>query len=293
MCLLPCGACIEERFERPVSHAWIQVNYFGTAVCTARRVIPPHMHGHYEICVMTEGRALYTVDGERYRLDAGDLCLTKPGQLHEMRGADLGDWSMFYAAVEVAGLPDIEMAFRLAPARYLSGCSESLPLLTRVLDEARQPGLGTAHLLQSLMTAWLIDVARRLSPATPRRAVHSPYSHPVECARGYVERNACYRLSAEEVARAVGLSPSRLAHRFTEEMGVPLGRYVRNVLMQRALRLLEDGRLNVSQIANEMGFPSVHYFSAAFKRHWGAPPSRYVRRGGNEAEAPRRIVTRV
>jgi AraC-like DNA-binding protein len=47
--------------------------------------------------------------------------------------------------------------------------------------------------------------------------------------------------------------------------------------MQRAARMIEEDRLNISEIADKLGFPSIHYFSTSFKKHWGVTPTEYRR----------------
>ena len=44
-----------------------------------------------------------------------------------------------------------------------------------------------------------------------------------------------------------------------------------------ARRMIREGRLNIAQIASQLGFSSVHYFSRRFKALTGMSPSEYAR----------------
>lgn len=84
-----------------------------------------------------------------------------------------------------------------------------------------------------------------------------------------------YPWGVEELARIVGLSPSRLSHLFRSEAGEPLGRYIEGQRLARALRLLEESALSVTQIAEVCGFPNVYYFSLRFKHAFGEAPTEF------------------
>lgn len=75
--------------------------------------------------------------------------------------------------------------------------------------------------------------------------------------------------SLEEAARAVHLSPSHFHRCFREAFGVTPHAFVQRQRMRRAVSLLRGGGHNVSEAAEAVGYPSVYYFSRAFKRHFG------------------------
>ena len=65
---------------------------------------------------------------------------------------------------------------------------------------------------------------------------------------------------------------------FTEE-GMNYKDYLSSVRMEKAAALLREGKLNVSQVAQEVGYGSLKNFSAAFKSYFGVT-AREMRRGG-------------
>ena len=61
-----------------------------------------------------------------------------------------------------------------------------------------------------------------------------------------------------------------------EMTGVATGRFLRNIRMEQAARLLRERHTNVSQVAYSVGFSSLGTFTKAFKQHFGQPPSEYA-----------------
>src|SRR5262245_32601808 len=78
--------------------------------------------------------------------------------------------------------------------------------------------------------------------------------------------------SLEGLAKAVGLSPGRLMHVFTESVGIPLRPYLAWLRVQRAACAIL-ARASVTEAAQAAGFADAAHLSRTFKRRLGFPPS--------------------
>lgn len=70
----------------------------------------------------------------------------------------------------------------------------------------------------------------------------------------------------EALAREAGLSVSRLAHLFREQMGMSPRVYAEEQKMRHAAQLLRLTPLSVGEVAEACGFASAFYFSSRFRR---------------------------
>ncbi|MEU2779767.1 AraC family transcriptional regulator [Streptomyces sp. NPDC007162] len=77
------------------------------------------------------------------------------------------------------------------------------------------------------------------------------------------------------LAARVALSPSRFAHLFTRQTGMPPMRALREARLRHAARLLESTDLTVERIAAASGFPSPFHFNRVFRESYGVPPGAY------------------
>ena|SRR5215213_623515 len=82
-------------------------------------------------------------------------------------------------------------------------------------------------------------------------------------------------LSAEELAQAVNLSASYLAHLFKAETGVSLFQYLKSLRMRKAKELMETTFLSVKQIRNRVGVRDKCHFARDFKKTYGLTPAQY------------------
>src|SRR5215813_2071843 len=79
--------------------------------------------------------------------------------------------------------------------------------------------------------------------------------------------------SLEVLAEAVGLSPSRLMHVFTESIGIPLRPYLSWLRLQRAAAAIVSGKVSLTEAAHAAGFADAAHMSRSFKRALGVAPS--------------------
>jgi transcriptional regulator GlxA family with amidase domain len=83
------------------------------------------------------------------------------------------------------------------------------------------------------------------------------------------------KTTASSMARAAGLSRSRLYDLFRNETGTSPARYAKQLRLERARDLLETGTLSVKEIAGVVGFTDVSHFVRNFKMAYGASPSEF------------------
>ncbi len=90
-------------------------------------------------------------------------------------------------------------------------------------------------------------------------------------------------LSAAAIAGLLGVTP-RYVHLLLEETGKSFTHHVLERRLDKAAALLRDRRWNerrIAELAGEVGFTDLSYFSRAFRRRFGATPSD-VRRAANK-----------
>ena len=80
-------------------------------------------------------------------------------------------------------------------------------------------------------------------------------------------------LSLASVAEKVCVSEVYLRRLFTKALGVSPHAYLTSLRMEKAKTLLRRGDGTVEEIAAACGYAGVYYFSAAFKKQCGMPPT--------------------
>ncbi|HVW69889.1 MAG TPA: helix-turn-helix transcriptional regulator [Steroidobacteraceae bacterium] len=134
--------------------------------------------------------------------------------------------------------------------RLLHAEAKALEVLCEVLANAKEAE-GAARELSSESESRQLDLARRKLAS---------------------DLGAPTRLS--DIARAVGMSESKLTRVFKERFGVTLFDYRLECRMRRALELLRCKRMPVTQVSFAVGYRHPTSFAAAFQDFFGFPPSK-------------------
>jgi len=96
----------------------------------------------------------------------------------------------------------------------------------------------------------------------------------------YMRGSFARKITLEDVAREVSLSPAYFGKVFKQEMGCSPSAYLNRLRIERARQLLLQSDLQLVEIANILGFEDQSYFTKVFKRLSGVSPNRFRKSGG-------------
>lgn len=239
------------------------------------------------LCVVGQGRARLTVEGEQYTCDS----------LHYFV---LGGGSRFSTAVLEASMerPFLSLVLRIDPVllRDVAGDMLGRP-------EATLPGRPVRlSPLDGNIASALLRFLRATSVGQDRKALGPMYLQEIiyrvlqadqrapsaEAATMRRERNLVSQVSGylrarmsdpvtvAELAEHACMSPSGFAQLFREVTGMSPYQFVKNFRLGTAKTLLAEGRLSVGEVGREVGYSTQSHFSNEFKRHYGVTPRVYA-----------------
>lgn len=91
----------------------------------------------------------------------------------------------------------------------------------------------------------------------------------------FIHEHSGEELSLAMVAKAANTSAHYLSEKFKEATGINLVSYVARTRYEKAVTLLRDADLRVSEIAFASGFQSLSQFNRVFKKFSGRSPTEY------------------
>lgn len=108
-----------------------------------------------------------------------------------------------------------------------------------------------------------------------RRTNDSPPwgSHAIE----YLRTNYSRPVQLEDLARELGLHSAHLARAFRRHFGMTVGAYIRQLRVERCMRLLARTSTPLAEIASQLGFSDQSHLGHAFRRSVGCTPLEFRR----------------
>ncbi|MDF1567808.1 MAG: AraC family transcriptional regulator [Spirochaetaceae bacterium] len=96
-------------------------------------------------------------------------------------------------------------------------------------------------------------------------------------AMSFIRRHFTDKVSLEDVASEVSLSPTYFSRLFKEESGQSFKSYLNDLRIGEAKNLLRETDLQLIDVASTVGFEDQSYFSRVFRNIVGISPGRYRR----------------
>lgn len=127
-----------------------------------------------------------------------------------------------------------------------------------------------------LILLQLEQVHYQFEKAKPRQMLHEDDIGKLRAARNILEESYNNPPTIKQLAQLVGVNELKLKKGFKEMYNSTIHSYVLKLRMERANQLVKKQRLQVQEVAMELGYKKPSHFSAAFKKHFGFLPSEMV-----------------
>ena len=176
---------------------------------------------------------------------------------------------------------ELEAQGSLEPLLDMENSSSSLiddlpgQLLEQLLGIWRMPRVRLqAAQLQSSLLSLLISL-RRLGGQSEPALLPETDDNLLRTVNFLLAQWRGRSVTVADLAGELGFSESRLRVLFKQTAGIPLGAYIKNYRLNRAMALLRTSALPIATIAEEAGFGSPQAFSRIFKKETGRTPRSY------------------
>jgi TolB-like protein/AraC-like DNA-binding protein/Tfp pilus assembly protein PilF len=100
-----------------------------------------------------------------------------------------------------------------------------------------------------------------------------------------VENLSNEKFGVSELAGAMSMSRSSLLRKIQKHTNLSASQFIRQVRLRKAMALLKQTALSVSEISYQVGFGSTSYFIKCFREHFGYPPGEAVKKESEAAGA--------
>lgn len=135
-----------------------------------------------------------------------------------------------------------------------------------------------AHLNSTeAVSAWLLRLEQGLI-SFGQQYMGEIYRFKIKKAKQYIYDNRFQRISLNDVAEELEITPSYLSRIFKKVTQKSFSDYVAEVKIEEAKKLLLQDNNRIYEVSNMLGYDDPYYFSKVFKRITQMTPSEYIAR---------------
>lgn len=248
----------------------MSVGYLGRKKGRVRQVFPS-----FNVSFVLSGGGDYRYRGEVVPV-AGPMAITQwPGEHYDYGPIAVREfWEELYVVFTAESLPALKrsgLADRDRPWWRFGDPAAFLVAVERFLAElAVAPPPYDADRLDRAVEGLLFE---SLQGPKPERG--SPEGARIEGIRQELLQRFREPLDLDALARRHGLSPATFRRHWGRRVGVTPGRYLSQLRLQEACRLLVESGLRVGEVADRCGFRDPLYFSRRLRQWAGLSPRAY------------------
>ncbi len=291
------------RDVREVRHSIDQMHPLLVRDCTVKTGAPlpqpsvpfPEKHPYCELNYIFQGSITQYIGTENIKRESGDIMLIGPGTPHYAIRHSYPQRSVtihFLPMLLFAMGPEGDGARALARFTSPQNIRDQVvrppgPVAKRIrrifeqmIGEFEGKKIGAEFSLRVHFMEILIELLRwdETAGRKARNAVVAIDWTQVVKTLHFIHDHYSEPLYVEQIARAAGLSVSRLQAMFHEAFGMSCVQYLRTYRMSHATAMLCAPDSRVTDVALAVGFETLSHFNTSFRSFLGMSPTEYVRK---------------
>ena len=232
------------------------------AIGRSEGVVPSHAHHAIQIVITVEGTV--GIRGKRGDWRMGNGVVVRPDVVHSYNANGAVGAMLFVDPESLEGVwlrSSLREEITLVPPSRLASCAGELRRFLEQPLESLEIGALIKHCVLALSTG-----------APPSRRLDERVTRVLAAIRQADD----LRMPIEDAAAMVFLSPSRFAHLFKQQVGLPFRRYMLWRKLARAVLLIGRER-TIAMAAHAADFADAAHLTRTFYQMFGMPPSVMMR----------------
>lgn len=258
-------------------------------------------HNFWEFVCVDKGEVDVTRGKTHMILKKGDLVFHKPNEFHNVKATgniapnlvvisfECHDDAMYFFNDRILRIDETErnlLADVIIEARRCFDCRLDDPYLQNMpLKDSNI--FGSQQMIRLYLEHFLIHLIRRysnpvvlqkkLSKVDAPKATKSKSDAEVfNRVTDYLESHLNTHVTIDQICKDNLIGRSQLQKIFKEHCDLGIIEYFSMLKINAAKELIRTKQLNFTQVAEHLGYTSIHYFSRQFKKVAGMTPSEYA-----------------
>ncbi len=249
-------------------------------------------HDFCELLFVDKGSITVHSDNFSGTLNMGDMMIHRPGEAHSLSSFEDIAPNVIIIGFECDSAELVP--FSLRPVRLQSEhrrilasiLAEAMSIYEPPYDVPNTPYMkkkesyrfGADQMIKLLLESFLISVIRDLGNSNVEPQGEDTASNVnIRAVHQYITDNYTAKIHLDNLCFLFGTNKTSLCRSFKREYGCTIFEYINSMKIKEAKALLRSRQMSTSQIADSLGFESVHYFCRVFKKQTGQSPTEYMK----------------
>jgi len=262
-------------------------------ISPGERPMQLHFHERFEISMILRGEGVYSTENRKYDIKKGDIFVFSSNETHCITNVSKNGLTLINLHFDPMLVNDLfgdgftadknnfcychnekfESRIPFESAKNISSVFSEF--ITELSDRKSEYESMCCILLEKM----IIELIRDYDYLNDGTTVNQSALSSVSEAKDYINKNLTEKITLDEIASHVGLSPAYFSSLFKKTCNISLWDYVISKRIGLAIKMLNgDGNSRTMiQTALACGFNNTANFNKAFKRQMGMTPVEYIK----------------
>lgn len=240
-----------------------------------------HWHNYYEIEYITEGKGIEIINGETTEITPGMMHILSPSDFHELLiDAPLTLIKICFDLSDIA--PEVfRIISKFQKQIFLFDGSEKelfdMLFASTLIEKKLYENTNLYPLIAKKMLESIILTSAEYirNHSSDDSATALGKKSDINSVLAYIQANYTKRITLADIAENTHFSASYLSRYFHQTVGTTFVRYVKNLRIEMAAKLLVNTDFDITAICYEIGYSSPSSFSNEFKKIYKVSPTEY------------------
>lgn len=253
----------------------------------------PDSHPYWEMVYVDRGEVISDYNGIGHTLSAGEVIFHPPYSMHSHISNKVNSNSILVVSFssESELLEELRQktfsvsnSSRQLLSLFIDACNRSLGGIENTSGGVPRELVltdgfaGSTQIMECCFVEFLYSIISSDSfsilEKTGKSSIIAANSF-VELIKSYLCDNIYRTLTLDTLCKKFNVSKSNLCKKWREYSEVGIIDYFISLKVMEAKRLLNDDKCSITQIADMLGYSTIHHFSHSFKKCTGISPSEY------------------
>lgn len=134
---------------------------------------------------------------------------------------------------------------------------------------------GSDQMIRLKLETFLIELIRS-NRADNSASTHYFQDLKINDIYNYITDNFNENITLNEICFLFNTNRTSLCYSFKKTYGITIICYINQLKVKEAKKLMREGNMNLTQIAENLGYSSLHYFSRVFRKYETKSPTEYM-----------------
>jgi AraC-like DNA-binding protein len=228
----------------------------------------------FQILYVTAGKGQFASQQVQLcDISEGTVFLLRPGEWHTYRPDKTTGWECYWVGFSASDTENLESENSLIHIGY---DEEMVGLYRKMLEVSNGERPGYRQLLSGILIHLLAYLFFREKDNNWK---DKEVLNKIDKARLMIREKLNSPVSPEELAAALNMSYTWFRRMFRQYTGLAPAQYITQLKIQKARELLSVTSMPIKEIALELGYESIDYFSTLFKKQTGTTPGQFRNMG--------------